>query len=369
MTLTALYYPYITISNEAVLKNALLLWDHIETIGPTIHSHRNHEIAQASELVVRGRIPNDREYKTVETAISKILKSSVPAQLRSPALPGWTPPPGPLAHHPPPQEYLFHASKFPPRIWRLLFDAGVARLVPIGPAHGLSLRQIAVPPGIALILMSLLADACAGTQIQKITDEVPAYAWLGRHHAELLGTSYVTGLDVSQVAPAYDRLVTLSLELLDARSVPLHKLIEMRKREVRSGGQDYAQLRRRYFNTLQLHLKRLASEAKSQRDVVELQDQFKKQMAQDLHDLKTELRIATASALLSKEMALSVLIGAGSMFFPVAGMTGLATTVGGVGIIPLLKTAVDFRGERRRILAQHQMSWLLLGKKRRLTRT
>jgi hypothetical protein len=32
MRLTALYYPHITIQNEGLLKNALLLWDQVELV-------------------------------------------------------------------------------------------------------------------------------------------------------------------------------------------------------------------------------------------------------------------------------------------------------------------------------------------------
>jgi hypothetical protein len=67
-------------------------------------------------------------------------------------------------------------------------------------------------------MMSVLADVCAETHIQKITDR------------------------------------TLSLEVMDARAIPLKKLVEFRKREQRGSGSDYSGMRRRYLAALQKHI-------------------------------------------------------------------------------------------------------------------
>jgi hypothetical protein len=182
-----------------------------------------------------------------------------------------------------------------------------------------------------------------------------------------MGSQYITNLDVSQVAPAQDRLVTLSLEVLDARNIPLKKLISLREREARSSSNDYALLRRRYLKTLQTHLDRLGKEAKTPADVRELDRQFRQDMKQDLTDLKAELNLASIKTLLSKEVGLAALITASCLVAPVAGLTALATQVGGVGIIPLVKAEVEYRATRKEILRKHSMAWLYLTTQRPVT--
>lgn len=216
-------------------------------------------------------------------------------------------------------------------------------------------------------MMSILADVCAGTQIQKITDRAAAYAWIAEHHAQTLGAQYIKGLDVSEVAPNHDRLVALSMEVLDARAIPLKKLVEMRKRELRGPGTGYSAMRRRYLAALDAHVKRIGSEARTASDVKELNRQFKEELRQDLADLRSELGLTNKKALFSKEVALSALILAGSLVAPIAGLTALGTEIGGVGIIPLVKAAVELRAARREALRKHTMSWLFLGTQRRVT--
>jgi hypothetical protein len=125
-------------------------------------------------------------------------------------------------------------------------------------------------------------------------------------------------------------------------------------------------MRRRYLQTLESHLERIGRDAKSASDVQELDRQFKEELKQDISDLKAELGLANRKTLFSKEVTLSVLILAGSLISPVAGLTSLASQVGGVGIIPLMKAAVNYRSSRRDALKKHTMSWLFVGKQGRI---
>jgi hypothetical protein len=162
----------------------------------------------------------------------------------------------------------------------------------------------------------------------KITDRTEAYAWIAELYARTIGSQYVQRLDVSQVAPAFDRLVAVSIEVLDARDIPLKKLVAFRKREARHGGTDYSAMRRQYSATLQSYLQRIGKDAKTQSDAKGIEHQFKEDIKEDLADLKTELGLASIKALFSKEVALSALILAGSLVFPTIGLTTLATERG-----------------------------------------
>jgi hypothetical protein len=174
-------------------------------------------------------------------------------------------------------------------------------------------------------------------------------------------------LDASQVAPDHDRLVTISLEVLDGRAVSMRSLVAMRRREHR-GRSEYADFRHRYITSLQEHVARVATEARSPADVRELNRQFKQELRHDLKELRRELRLAGTKALFSKEVAVSALILAGAMTAPVAGLTTLGTEIGGLGIIPLVKTAAEYRGSRSAALAKHRASWLYLVSRGRVTR-
>jgi hypothetical protein len=214
-------------------------------------------------------------------------------------------------------------------------------------------------------MMSTLAEVCSGSQIQRVTDRVEAYSWLAQHSANILGSPYVTGLDVSQVAPTLDRLVTITCDVLDAREIPLKKLVEFRKRELRAA--DYGAMRRGYSALLQTYIDRIGKQAKTESDVRELENDFKVKVKQDLADLKAELKLASWKTLFSKEVALSAAVLAGCLLAPVAGLTTLATQLGGIGVIPLLKGAVEHREARRKALRAHPISWLYLTKQGPLT--
>jgi len=351
--LKALYYPYTDIVSQDILKNALLLWDDIGTIIPggrwtPRRFKKNHAANEAVDLIVRPRIPSTSEREQAHNALLQIVQSGLLSQL--------------LANEQisqPDRNFRIYHEKFLHETWNLLAQHGAAHLDSVSNDYG-------VPPVLGMIMMSLLADACAGTQIQKVTDQVGAYSWLSQNHAQALGSQHVTGLDASQVAPAYDRLVTLSIEAIDARDIPLDRLIEFRKRELGSGGEDYRAMRIRYLNALQKHIKRIGTEVRSVSDFRELERQFKAEIHQDVSDLKSELNLASIKTLFSKEVAISALIIGGTLVSPIAGLTELGTQFGAIGVIPLIKSAVELRGARRSAFQKHISSWLFLAGKKKV---
>lgn len=360
--LSALYFPHTSIGSKDILKNALLLWDQVETIVPTRDqafrptrqtwsSESKSEIRllhEAEELVVRHRTPTQEERARAHQVLETIVASGHLAMLVQQSPHEW----GGM-------DQLIHPEKFLHRTWAMLDQRGMAQWIHEEHDYG-------VPAAVGLLMMSVLADICAGTQIQTITDRTEAYAWLAKQRASLLGSQYVTGFDTSQIAPDHDRLVALSLDVVDGRRLELRDLVEMRKRELRRGGTYHSAMRQRYSKALVAHVDRIKKEAKSAADVRELDRQFKNEIRQDISDLKDELKIARSKALFSKELVLSVVLAAGCLPNPIEGLTTLARDVGGIGIIPLLKAAADYRGARRDALKKHAMSWLFLAKRRRI---
>ena len=353
--LKALYFPHTDVLNPVILKNALLLWDSLDTIVPRSgwtprRVPKDRFLNEAVDLIVRPRVPTRPERHEAHQALEAMTKAGVVSSVIQQA-------PAALRRHP----YLIYPEKFLQQTWDMLEHAGMANWDAAAADYG-------VPATAGYLMMSLLADACAGTQIQKVTDRVDAYTWLSEHHARALGSPHVTGLDASQVAPEYDRLVALSLGVLDARAISMRRLVEYRKRETKRGGADFSAMRRRYSKALQAHIRRVGSEARSATDVRELNRQFKEELRQDLSDLKSELNVANLKTLFSKEVAVSAIISAGCLVSPIAGLTALSSQVGAIGVIPLLKAAVDYRGARRAALQKHISSWIYLAGRSALDR-
>lgn len=350
----ALYYPHTDISNESIIKNALLLWDQVETIIPSemwrpeMGSHNRRRPApprwfrEAADIIVERRIPTTQEREDAHEALNRMVSDGILHSLIKKGPVPWRS-----------QEYLIYPEKFLDRTWDLLGRVGVAKWVSAESDYG-------VPAAVGLLMMSVLADVCAGSQLQKVTDLAEAYAWLAQQHASLLGSQYVTSLDVSQVAPDQDRLAVISPEVLDARRIPIEKLVALRRREAKEGGSALKEMRRRFAKATQDHIERIGKEARTRNDVRELGRQFKDELKTDLSELKKELRLTSLKTLFSKEVCMSVLLVGGCLASPVAGLTELASKIGGLGVIPLFKAEIDFRAARREVMKRHTMSWLYL---------
>ena len=219
-----------------------------------------------------------------------------------------------------------------------------------------------VPANLGFLMMSLLADACAGSQVEKVTDRPEAYAWLEEVRAQEVGSNVIKNLTPDQVATAYDRLISVSFRALGAEQVPLENLIELRKREQKERGNDLALLRKRYHKVLREFLVRIGEEAKTAADFKELEAAFHDSVKEDIKDLKSELGLASQQALWSQDIIYSTVAVAGAFVEPIAALTGLGASVGLLGVIPLMKIRAEYRAARREALKKHFSSWVLVAK-------
>lgn len=350
---SALYYPHTQVQNKGLLKTALLLWDSIDCIVPNRQFNDRRSYAQkvydeAAEIVMRPRVPNREEKTLAHRDLNNYLRQLPRAFLMSA-------PDGSAG-----TRHLIYPDKFMRQTWRLLERGGLAY-------WDEAARDYGVPPAMGLLMMSVLADACAGKQWQRVTDRVDAYSWLREMEAQQLGAEYITGLDASECAPSYNRLITLSIEALDGKGVPIKKLVAMRKREAKESGSDYRAFRQRYRKSLEGCIERIRKEAKTKNDVREIHRQFKAELRQDLRDLRKELGLASQRALFSKEIALSAVAVGGALIEPISGITTLSAGLKSIGIAPLLKTRAEYRAARRKALRGHDMSWLYLARSGRLS--
>lgn len=349
---TALYYPHTSVQSSGILKTALLLWDNLECITPGDRAFRrrrfkSRQYNEAHDLLVVDHAPTVQEKRRAHSAVAKLLKECPPLSFLQDTVSERN------------TKYVIYPNKFLAQTWELLERSGLAE-------YGDLSDDYSVPPAFSYLMMSILANECAGTQKQVITNRVKAYSWVSEFYANELGGKYVTGLDASDVGLKYQRLITMSLQVLGADKIPVKSLLAMRKREAKGNSSDYREMRRRYRETLTEYVNRIQKDAKTGGDVKEIHRQFKEDMKQDLKDLKAELNLASISALFSKEMVVTAIVVAGALATPISGITTLATTMKGVGVAPLIKTAATYRSARNKALRKSAMSWLFVGKQKKL---
>jgi hypothetical protein len=200
--------------------------------------------------------------------------------------------------------------------------------------------------------MSLLADCCAGKTRARVTDRGIAYAT-------------ITNLLIQDEPPhgaEYDVVLPLTLNLVNTSDLPLHTLIEFRKREAKAKGHEARDLRHRYIQRVEQHIKTICSVDKSA-DRKEIERQFESDMQDDLGHLRDELKIAKQDAWFSKDVIVTVVTSVTvaatwSMGLPVAvpaalTATGVPVTLGGI-----LGAKNKFATSRKAIMQKHPMAYM-----------
>lgn len=333
----AQYYPHTRLHTESLLKAALLLWDYVDCIVPSAtfapeETGKSKLILEAEELLVRSRVPSPTEKQNVHAKIRAMLHDGVPSWLRQDLKGGDT------------RHYLMYPEKLGYETWRLLEEAELATAIDGGG------RNYKVPSSLGLLMMSLLADECAGTTRIKVTDRNQSYSWLLGLMTDNCGGEYL-GVEGTHLGRDLDRLVTAAIHTVDTGGIPLSKLLSFRQREQKEKSQDYASFRRNYLQRIQTYIEQLNVPKLSASDVGEVYRQYRNDMSADLRDLKRELKLADGAALTSTAMGTAVLAVAGSPIAPLAGALGVGA---------LIHTGQKYRQARRTAFKSHAMSWLYL---------
>ncbi len=330
---TALYYPHTVIRQEGMLKSALLLWDTLEYISPFLEfrpeqsGHFNSQWCEACELAVRPLVPLVEQKKAAHDAILELATNS--------ELPSW------FLFDPEKisDSYFIYAQKLLPDTWQALQELGLAGLDRVG-RHA----DYTVTPQFGLTIMAILADCCAGTQRDPVTDRVEAYSSLQRWIA------LTKGSDGSRARRDFPRLVSLSVPQLDPNAFALDDLIRLRRREAAQGGHFLRELRRRYRNYIDRYVTDIATAARSAQDVNELERVFQQEMADDVSALRDELHLAKDRVIFSKEMVATVILAAGVMVEPLFASVLSAASLG--------KVLVDYEASKNKALSDHATGYL-----------
>jgi hypothetical protein len=115
-------------------------------------------------------VPSLVEREAAHAAVSEIVTSGLATELIAKSPRNWRRP-----------EYSIYTEKFLESTWFLLEKGGMARQQDAA-------RGYRVSAALGFLMMLSLAESCAGTQIQKVTDRVDAYSWIARHRASVLGS-------------------------------------------------------------------------------------------------------------------------------------------------------------------------------------
>lgn len=337
---SAVYYPRTTVHSRPVMQSSLLLWDQLHTIVPEPHYapeyHDNDGMAEAWELIGAKMVPNEAQKKRAHDAIETTLRAE-----RLPQHLYWV---GQVDQ--PQDPYEIWPQKFSMRTWDLMREHRLTN-VPL-PNGDFPFTQEG-----GLMVMAKLADACAGTQLARVTDRLMAYGMIGSGD-QRPGT-------ITEVVPT-------TLELIDASSIPLENLIAFRKREAseRRGG-DYRKLRHSYADTMQAHMKALDA-AIDQRDRDEIHRVFRAKMDQDLRELRRELggnridlvlkpvviaSFAAAGSALHGSDQLTTVLTAGA-----AGAFGSTWKEVGSAVADLFSGGLSFNRKQQETMAKHPMAYM-----------
>ncbi len=335
---TAIYYPHTTPATKDVLRTALLLWDELKFIVPWSGfdpPHADRAVAEAVEVIGRLAVPTGAQKREAHRRIQEFANGPLPAAL------AYRPLDHALSSH-----FMF-GEKLLPDTWAMLGSRGL-----VGGFGSHRDQPLEDPTGLAL--MSILADCVAGEEKSRVTDRQIAYAQL-------------SSLFVSKAEPTLpfdgpDRLVPVTLEIVDAGSLPLERMVAFRQREAATGGDALRRLRGRYRDRLGEQASLLAGATRNC-DVEELRHQFRIDMRDDLADLRAELKLARTEAVTSKETVVLALASVGAAYAALEGFDFPLNQVAMAGSIPVLggiiNTSSKYAAAKRKIIAAHPMAYML----------
>ncbi|MEY9699471.1 hypothetical protein ABIE71_002214 [Bradyrhizobium diazoefficiens] len=334
---TALYFPHTEIRSQHLLKTSLLLWDKVEFIVPDpnyVPYYADATVARAIELIGVQHYPTEEEKQETHDLVEDLATRTLPDAFYY----------RPDVTH---GSYEIYPQKFLNTTWKILEELQLAG-APL-PNADYPLTTTA-----GLSVMSILADCCAGETRARITDRGMAYATI---------TNLLVDTSKQDAGSFYERIIPLTLKLIDATSLPLDSLIKFREREEKeSGGHTLRKLRHTYLQRIEDHVNALQKLTRPA-DRAELDRTFETDMADDLRRLEGELGSEKRGLAYSKEIIVSALAAAGTIWGATHGLPleipAAFTALGGpVTVGGILSSQNKYAAARRAIMEKHPMSYL-----------
>lgn len=335
---SAIYYPRTEMQSKPLMQSSLLLWDQLHTIVPDPCYRPNHldrEMAQAWELIGAQLVPDDIQKDLAHRAIAEAVDQGLPQDL-------WY-----LGEVDRPADaYEIWPQKLAIETFNLLQQNNLAgKPLPNGD-YPFSQEG-------GLLVMAKLADACGGEAFARVTDRLMAYGMVGAGGGRPTSASEV---------------VPITLEIIDASSVPMERLLDLRRREKKERrGSDYTKLRHSYSERIQHQVNEL-KKARTATEFREINRTFKHDMDADLKALRGELGAAKTDLFL-KPVVVAAVAAAGSFLIDHTGMAAAlifgAGAVGGTNPKEVAKAATDFVSgglsfgrKQREVMAKHPMAYM-----------
>ncbi|KAB2686791.1 hypothetical protein [Brucella pseudogrignonensis] len=336
---SAIYYPRTQVHSKQIMKSSLLLWDQLHTIIP-MENHKpeygdRRDMAEAWELIGATIVPNATQRQRTHVAIETTLRAGgLPQSLYRV---------GQIDQ--PSDVYEIWPQKFSMETWDLMREHRLTN-VPL-PNGDYPFTQEG-----GLLVMAKLADACAGTQFARVTDRLMAYG--------MIGTGAQRPGIIAEVVP-------ITLDIIDASSIPMQSLIDFRKREVRErNGRDYQRMRHNYADMVQQQASALSG-AVDQRERDEMNRQFRFNMENELQDLR-ELLGRNVLDFVLKPVVVAAVVTGGSL---AAGVPlSLALSAGATAAIgsdwkeiagcvtDFFQTGVSFSRQQQEMMLRNPMAYM-----------
>lgn len=325
---SAIHYPDTHLKSKRSMASALLLWDEFKVITPWegfgINYHAT-DMAAAWELFGTPLVPDQTAKRVAHKNIEAMIAAGIPqANLCDDGLR-------------PDNEYEMFAEKLSHETWDLLVRN---RLAPVSEdSGGYVMKQQA-----GMAIMAKLADACAGNLYARVTDRMLAYGLIADRDEPVMAQSHV---------------VPVTLDLIDAGSVTLEKLIDFRGREKRErNGGDYRAWRHNYADAIKAHVRELRDlESANHRD--ELTRQFREEMERHLSELKRAVGTAKREFVLNPTI-ISVAVGVGGLLLegPTTGLLGLAAGPAIQSVADMFNAGIGFSEKQRQAMEKNPMAYM-----------
>ena len=210
------------------------MWDKVEVMVPGKWFqpyYQDRDIAAAMELIGKPHVPTEKEKAEAHQRVLDFAEEGLPNAFFCNS--------GDKLLEIYPQKVL-------PGTWETLADCDVVRHRQKG---GPSMTQ-----PMALSMMNLLADCCAGKTKSGVTDQQAAY-----NIVTALFSSSTDNREEKPERTEAEVLVSCSIRALNTKPIPLERIINFRRREEQeTRGHDLRALRRRYAERLESQLAAIA---------------------------------------------------------------------------------------------------------------
>lgn len=267
---TALYYPHTSIESQALLKTALLLWDKLEYIvpgawfqqpRPSEYTGEKKELAEALEIIGHPLVPSAQEQEQVHKNVQRLVRDGLPKK---------------YLFKPSQENYLVYADKFGGATWDLLRNQQLVGDTVSFLRKGRAVTDYSLNPELGLMLMTLLAQVCAGNTAMKVTDATYASKAQGAYFTRLEGG------DFGFSKPGHETLVVESFApRLPTKGATLRQLIDARRNE----DAFLRELRTKYREEVDKFLMRISGIVQGSRDYERVWDEFHSKMRTELDEL------------------------------------------------------------------------------------